>query len=143
MLAGDVLSVAEAEPSAEDPRVSHTQRIANTTVLVLDPGDPVISTPRHVSNLVGDALSEGATAVIVPIDALAAEFFQLRTGFAAELLQKAAVYRMKLAIVGDVSEHRAASNAFNDLVVESTHASGYQFVTSLEEAHRWLRPAQA
>lgn len=120
--------------------MARTILVAHITTLVLEPGDTVIATPRDVSHLIGDALSEGAAAIVVPVDLLAPEFFQLRTGLAAELLQKAANYRMKLAIVGDVSAYRASSQAFNDLVVESAHSSGYRFVTSLEDALRWLEP---
>lgn len=106
--------------------------------LLLDATDSVIASARDITNLIGDALSAGATAAVVPVDSLHADFFQLRTGLAAELLQKAANYRIRLVVVGDISPYCAASKAFNDLVVESKRAAGYHFATTLDDANAWL-----
>lgn len=91
-----------------------------------------------VLRLLGDAISEDATTVVVPADRLSKDFFDLRTGFAGEVLQKAANYRTYFAVVGDVSEYTAASRAFHDLVVESEQANGYCFVPDHEALERTI-----
>ena len=107
--------------------------VAGHRCLVVGDDDPPIADVRAATDLVGEALGEDARAVVVPVGHLDPSFFELRTGFAGEVLQKAANYRLKFAVVGDVSEFAAASAAFHDLVVESRHSTGYFFVPNLEE----------
>jgi hypothetical protein len=85
-----------------------------------------------VTDVVGEALSEEATAIAVPVAALDPGFFDLRSGFAGEVLQKAANYRLKFVVIGDVSAHTAASKAFRDLVVESRRSRDFFFVPDLD-----------
>ncbi|MGL1447015.1 DUF4180 domain-containing protein, partial [Vibrio parahaemolyticus] len=47
---------------------------------------------------------------------LAPSFFDLHSGLAGEVVQKFANYRVGLVVVGDVTEHLAASAAFRDFV---------------------------
>jgi hypothetical protein len=82
-------------------------------------------------DLIEAAMSHRARVVAVPVSRLDETFFQLRSGFAGELLQKAVNYRLKLAIVGDVSPHVATSNAFRDLVIESERGHDVFFVSDL------------
>jgi hypothetical protein len=110
-------------------------------LLVAQDGPP-LRTVSHVVDLIGDALSEGATVVAVPVSALDPSFFDLRSGFAGDVLQKAANYGIKFAVVGDVAEHAAASNAFRDLVVESRRSTSFFFEPELELlASRLAQPA--
>ena len=90
---------------------------------------------------VGRTHEAGASrmTIVVPADALDASFYDLRSGFAGEVLQKAANYRIRFAVVGDISRHVATSKTFHDLVVESERANGYCFVPDLEALERRLR----
>ena len=106
--------------------------LAGQRCLVVAAEEPCLRTVREVTDLVGDAMGEGAVVIAVQVSALDPSFFDLRSGFAGELLQKAANYGRKFAIVGDVSAHTAASKAFHDLVVESAHSHGYFFVPDLD-----------
>ncbi len=61
--------------------------------------------------MIGKAGGQGANLVVLPMDRLAPEFFQLRSGLASEMLQKFVTYRMRLAILGDFAELASQSGA--------------------------------
>lgn len=61
-------------------------------------------------------------------------FFNLRSGMAGEILQKLVNYRMRLAIVGDISEHLEKSEALKALVRESNRGRDVRFVATIEDA---------
>jgi hypothetical protein len=78
--------------------------------------------------LIEAALGERATLIAVPASVLDDEFFRLRSGLAGEILQKAVNYRLKFAVIGDVSAHVNASDALRDLVTESNRGRSIFFV---------------
>ncbi len=117
--------------------------VAGHRCLVVGDDEPPIADVRAATDLIGDALGEDATVVVVPVGHLDPSFFELRTGFAGEVLQKAANYGLKFAVVGDVSEFTSGSAAFHDLVVESRHSTGYFFVANLEELAERLATVHA
>ena len=90
-------------------------------------GEP-ISTPDDASDLVGAAWSHQANLVVLPVERLDPEFFRLSTGIAGEIAQKLVNYRLRLAVVGDISEHVAESNALRDFVWESNHGDQIWFM---------------
>lgn len=97
-----------------------------------------LATPADLSGLIGDALSEAASVIAIPIEALDPSFFDLRSGLAGEVLQKAANYGIKLAVLGDVTPHTTASRAFHDLVVESSRSTTFFFLPGLPELEQRL-----
>ena len=90
-------------------------------------GEP-ISTPDDASDLVGAAWSHQANLVVVPVERLDPEFFRLSTGIAGEIVQKLVNYRLRLAVVGDITDHLAESNALRDFVWESNRGDQIWFV---------------
>lgn len=87
---------------------------------------------REAAEVLGDAFHHGATWVAVPAERLDPDFFRLRTGVAGEFLQKFANYRIRLAVIGDVSRQAAASDAFRDLVRECDRGTQCWFLPDLE-----------
>jgi Domain of unknown function (DUF4180) len=68
---------------------------------------------------------------------LSAEFFDLRTGFAGEVLQKFTHYRARLAIViGDAS---AYGSRFRELAHEHRTHNAVRFFGTETLARQWLR----
>ena len=63
-------------------------------------------------------------------------FFNLRSGMAGDILQKLVNYRMKLAIVGDISEHLEKSEALKALVRESNRGRDVRFVATIGDGLR-------
>ncbi|MBM9499840.1 DUF4180 domain-containing protein [Leptospira sp. 201903071] len=57
-------------------------------------------------------------------------FFDLKTGFAGEILQKTSNYKIRLIIVGDFSEYD--SKSFQDFVYESNRNGKIIFCDRLE-----------
>src|SRR5688572_726092 len=90
-------------------------------------GEP-ISTPDDASDLVGSAWSHNANMIAVPVERLDPEFFRLRSGLAGEITQKLVNYRLRLAVIGDISEQVAASGALRDYVWESNIGEHVWFV---------------
>ena len=94
-------------------------------------GAPIAST-QDALDVIGSAFSL-ADVVAVPVGRFDERFFTLHTGLAGEIMQKFVNYRMRLAVVGDISAHVAASTALRDLVFESNRGNHVWFVTDLDE----------
>lgn len=103
-----------------------------------DPDGPVIADERAVLDVIGDAYGQGAELVAIPVSRLSADFFVLRTRVAGEIVQKFVNYRLRLAIVGDVSEHVAGSDALRDFVYEANRGRQLWFVADADELTRRL-----
>jgi hypothetical protein len=59
-------------------------------------------------------------------------FYDLKTGFAGELLQKISNYSKRLAITGDFSQIK--SGALRDFIYESNNWKQVIFVNTVEDA---------
>lgn len=101
------------------------------TLLVQNNG-PTVAGERDIRGLIGDALGEEADIIAVPVESLAPEFFNLRSGLAGEMLQKCANYRRSFAVVGDITAYVERSSAFRDLVREADRGITVLFVRDLE-----------
>ncbi|MFX4292242.1 DUF4180 domain-containing protein [Streptomyces bohaiensis] len=80
---------------------------------------------------IGAAMS-GADIVAIPVARLDEAFFVLSTRVAGEIMQKFANYRLRLAVVGDISHHLDSSDALRALVRESRAASHIWFLPDIE-----------
>ncbi|MGC9667843.1 DUF4180 domain-containing protein [Planosporangium sp. 12N6] len=114
------------------------QERAGVMVLVCDPDGPPVATEQDALDLIGAAFL-GAVVVAVPASRLDERFFSLGTRFAGEVMQKFVNYRLRLAVVGDISRHLAASPALRALVHESNHADHVWFVPDLDALDDRLR----
>lgn len=112
---------------------------AGVPVLVCDPAGPVIATERDALDLVGAAFA-GARVVAVPAARLDPSFFALGTRFAGEVMQKFVNYRLTLAVIGDISDHLAASSALRALVQESNRSGHIWFLPDLKALDARLDP---
>ncbi|MEO3824219.1 DUF4180 domain-containing protein [Actinomadura sp. B10D3] len=107
-------------------------------VLMCDPDGPPVATARDALDLIGASFL-GAEVVAVPVARLDERFFSLGTRVAGEIMQKFANYRLRLAVVGDISAHVAASPALRALVHESGTAGHVWFVPDLDALDDRLR----
>ncbi|MFB6608744.1 DUF4180 domain-containing protein [Agromyces sp. NPDC056379] len=94
----------------------------------LDVDGPTIATDDDTSDLIGGAWSAQAGLIAIPVERLDETFFDLSSGFAGELLGKFGNYRLRIAIVGDISERVAADDAFAALVREVNRGDAAWFV---------------
>lgn len=108
------------------------QHIAGQTCLIADATGPPIDTADAARDLIGEAMAQGASIIVVPVTRLDPSFFQLRSGLAGDVLQKVVNYGRKLAVVGDISAHVAASDAFRDVVREADRGESVYFAADLD-----------
>ena len=87
---------------------------------------------------IADALSASVEngGLILDEKDLSKDFFELRTGFAGELLQKFVNYRARLAIV--VADAAAYGSRFSELVYEHRSHRSVRFFSSQQLARQWL-----
>jgi len=94
---------------------------------------------RELNDLISKAWENRAKMVVVPAERLGDDFFRLRTGIAGEMVQKFVNYRVRLAIVGDISRYVEESTALRDFVRESNRGNQLWFVANIEELEERLR----
>lgn len=71
--------------------------------------------------------------IVLPTQRLTEDFFRLRTRVAGAVVQKIQQYGFRMAVVGDISEHVAASTALRDFVYESNRGRQLWFVADEAE----------
>jgi hypothetical protein len=104
-----------------------------TRILDYATDGPLLRNPHDAVALLAEARGHGADLVSVPADRLAAEFFELRTGFAGEVLQNFVIYHVRLAIIGDISALAAQSAALQSLIHESNRGNSVWFLATRDE----------
>ena len=113
------------------------EELGGVRVFVSDAG---VSDDRDAVQLIAQAHYEHqAEWVALTAEGLGHEFFELRTGRAGAIAQKFVDYRMGLAVVGDISDKLAASNALRDWVRESNRGRSVWFVDELTTLAERLR----
>ena len=117
------------------------ETINGTVVLHLgDEGPPVAGT-QDILDVIGEVWGSGAELVAIPANRFGPSFFDLRTGLAGDVLQKLVNYHLRLAVVGDISAHLAASNALRAFVHESNQGRQAWFVSSRTDLEARLTAA--
>jgi len=107
--------------------------VGGTRVLVFGADGPPIRSERDAVDLIGDTWGRDVAWAAIPAERLGDDFFLLSTRIAGEAIQKFVTYGVKLAVVGDISRHVAASTALRDFVHESNRGRHVWFVASLDE----------
>ena len=98
--------------------------------------EPADGQPFDPMALFTDCIESGASSLLLDENALPAEFFDLSTGLAGELLHKLTTYRMRLAgVVPDVSVH---STRFQEFAREANKGLQYRFFSDRASAIEWL-----
>ena len=91
-----------------------------------------INTEQDFLDWMASASYEGAASLILHEETLNPAFFDLKTKLAGDILQKAANYRMKVAIVGEFSKYESSS--LNAFIVECNRGRQIFFVGDRETA---------
>lgn len=109
-----------------------SHRVGGETVAELI-GDTRIADVGQVLDLMGDAPSH---IILLHKEALDPRFFDLTTGFAGEVMQKAANYHLKLGILGDHTAYE--SRSLRSLIKECNRQGRVVFAATVEEAAELL-----
>ena len=94
---------------------------------------PPIATEADFTDFIGEAAWGGFTRIIVPVERLSPDFFKLSTGLAGAILQKCTNYKLRVAVVGDISVYTGKSGPLRDFVYESNARGEIRFIASAAE----------
>jgi hypothetical protein len=70
---------------------------------------------------------------VIPTTRLREDFFDLKTRIAGEMVHRILLYKLRLAILGDISKYIDESVSFRDFVIESNRGNQIWFVATLDE----------
>lgn len=108
------------------------QRVDGEDSAVLELTAGTVGSERDATDLIGNATFSGASHLLVDAGRLSADFFDLSSGLAGAVVQKAANYRVCLVVIGyDASD---ASESLLALIRESNRGSTIWFVGDKDEA---------
>ncbi len=93
---------------------------------------------RQAIEIISEAAAHNADVIVIPVERLSEDFFQLKTRLAGEILQKFVTYRKRIVILGDISKQLSGSSALRDLVYECNAGREVWFLTSLNELDQKL-----
>ncbi len=113
--------------------------IEGRSALVCSAEGALLRGTQAAIDLIGEARSNGAQMLVVPVERLDPEFFQLRTGVAGEFLQKFVTYQVRIVILGDTSVWAAESKALRDFIRESNEHNAIWFLRSREDLKARIR----
>ncbi len=87
-------------------------------------------------NLVSTCIEHGSTRLLLDSTRLPAAFFDLRSRFAGEFLQKLENYRMRLAAVFPTDEDHG--ERFSEFLTETKRGRSFRVFSARAEAEAWL-----
>ena len=91
-----------------------------------------ITAAADIPDMIAEIGQNDCDALIINESSLNKDFFDLKTGFAGEILQKFSNYRVRLAITGDFSKYPGKS--LRDFIRECNRGNLIFFVPSAGEA---------
>jgi hypothetical protein len=107
-------------------------------VLTIPGEGPALGSGADALDLIAASYEHEADFIAIPVERLDPEFFTLSNGLAGEFLQKLVNYRLRVAIIGDLSTQTEASNALRDFVRESNRRRQNWFLATPDELHQRL-----
>jgi len=110
--------------------------LAGQQALVADLAGPLLRTEDDARDVIQETFGSEIRLAVIPVERLDPDFFALRTGVAGAFVQKLVQYRLRLAVVGDISAQVDASDALRDWVREVNRGRDILFVpdvAALEE----------
>ncbi len=104
------------------------ERINGVALFFVAAEGPALSSEQDALDLLGETYGTETEMIAVPASRFAPEFFDLSTRLAGHFFQKLQNYRMRLAIVGDISGPVSSSKALADFVGETNRRGHHLFV---------------
>jgi hypothetical protein len=105
--------------------------IAGLKVAEIDADGPVMASEADALDLMGEVYASDPDIVAIPTSRLPPDFFKLSTGLAGAVMQKFTNYGLRVAFVGDISAHMAASKPLADFVRETNARKQIMFVPDM------------
>jgi len=109
----------------------HRTTLAGQPALIFDVSGPLLRTEDDARDVIQETFGSDIQLAVIPVERFDPDFFMLRTGVAGVFVQKLVQYRLRLAVVGDLSTQTAASDALRDWVREVNRGRDILFVADL------------
>ena len=90
-----------------------------------------LRTDRDAVDLIGKLFETHSNLVVLPTGRLSDDFFELKTGIAGDFIHIFTNYGLRVAIVGDISQHVAESEDLRDCVHKSNRGNQVWFLPTL------------
>ena len=103
------------------------EQLGSTSILRIETQGPALDA-NALRDLVGDALGHQSEWIAIPVQRLSPDFFELRSGMAGQWLQMLVNYRLRFAVLGDVSAYRAQSESLDAWITECNRGHNGCFV---------------
>lgn len=116
----------------------HTVNGSNYVELLSD--DVIINSEQDILDLIVDVEYQfDCKNIIVHRNNLNESFFELKSGFAGNILLKLSNYKINFGIIGDFSD---LGNTFHDFIFEANKNGQTVFTSNIDEAIALLKPNQ-
>ena len=112
-------------------------KVHNFKIIEFISNEIILNNPQDLLDLMTLAGEKDANKIILHENNINPDFFELKTGFAGEVLQKAVNYHIKLGIIGDFN--KVTSKSLKSLIVESNNGNQFFFVSNTIEAVERLK----
>jgi hypothetical protein len=113
-----------------------THKIKDVKIAEIDSNSIKIDSLETAIDLVGNLTYEGYDGLIVSNANVHSNFFDLKTGFAGDILQKFSNYKLKLCIYGDFEQY--TSKSLKDFILECNKGSYIHFGPTQKESMDWF-----
>lgn len=98
--------------------------------------DETISSEQDVMDIISACFGEGISLVLIDGNAIADEFYDLKTKLLGMALQKFINYKIRVAFI--IDGERTLSDRFKELVLEINKGTNFRACNSIESAEKWL-----
>jgi len=129
----DVASANSTLQAGDQEMTTDPVRVIHGVTVFIAADQPTVVAEQNALDLLGESWQSQAELLVVPARRLDRRFFDLGTGLAGAVLQKFVNYRMQVAIVGDIAEYLASSNALRAFVIESNRGQQVWFLDDLDQ----------
>lgn len=106
-------------------------RFNDISVIEINESGVLINDLQDLYDIFSDVYSK---KIIIKKENICEDFYDLKSGFASELLQKSESYKFRLGIIGDFSD--ITTPGFQDFIFESNNMKKIVFKSTVEEAVR-------
>jgi hypothetical protein len=117
--------------------------IGGMRVLIFSQQGSLLQSAGDANDFLSVAWSRQADLLAIPAERLGPEFLRLSTRVAGEVFQKFVTYRLRCAIVGDISGLLESSQSLRDFVGETNRGDSVWFVADMAELKTKLAAVEA
>lgn len=98
--------------------------------------DTKISSEQDVMDIISACFGERISLVVIDGNAIADEFYDLKTKLLGMALQKFINYKIRVVFI--IDEERILSDRFKELVLEINKGTDFRVCGGIESAEQWL-----